>query len=148
MLTWLAILSNGAGGLLVAFIIKYADNILRGFAQAIAIILGALGSYAFFGFELQVRRPVRTRGVLVRRHSPERTPPCLRRAPPPARARSTHPSTPATPRPPFPSQLPFLVGVCLVIGAVFLYGGKHQTPCEIADALAASCREKEATLLG
>ena len=49
---WLAVAMNGAGGLLVAVIIKYADNILRCFAQALAIILGSIGSYFLFGFEL------------------------------------------------------------------------------------------------
>ena len=43
---------NSIGGLLVAVIIKYADNILRCFAQALAIIFGSLGSYFLFNFEL------------------------------------------------------------------------------------------------
>ena len=32
--------------------IKYADNILRGFAQALALIIGALGSWVLFEFQL------------------------------------------------------------------------------------------------
>ena len=36
----------------VAVTIKYADNILRGFAQALALIIGALGSYVLFEFHL------------------------------------------------------------------------------------------------
>ena len=36
----------------VAVTIKYADNILRGFAQALALIIGALGSYMLFEFHL------------------------------------------------------------------------------------------------
>ena len=40
------------GGLLVGLVMKYADNILRGFAQGFAILLGALGSYMLFGLEL------------------------------------------------------------------------------------------------
>lgn len=40
---WAVVASNAFGGLLVAVTIKYADNIMRGFAQAIALIVGALG---------------------------------------------------------------------------------------------------------
>jgi len=35
----------------VAVTIKYADNIIRGFAQAVAIIVGAVGSHFLFGFQ-------------------------------------------------------------------------------------------------
>ena len=48
--TWGVVGMNVAGGLLVAVTIKYADNILRGFAQAVAIILGAVGSHFLFSF--------------------------------------------------------------------------------------------------
>ena len=41
---WAVVGMNAFGGLLVAVTIKYADNILRGFAQAVAIIFGALGA--------------------------------------------------------------------------------------------------------
>jgi hypothetical protein len=37
---------NVLGGLLVAVTIKYADNIIRGFAQAVSIIVGAVRSPA------------------------------------------------------------------------------------------------------
>ena len=46
---WLSVWTNALGGLLVAVTIKYADNILRGFAQALAIIMGAIGSHIVFG---------------------------------------------------------------------------------------------------
>ena len=46
---WLCVYCNALGGLLVAVTIKYADNILRGFAQALAIIMGAIGSHFIFG---------------------------------------------------------------------------------------------------
>jgi len=48
--TWGVVGMNVLGGLLVAVTIKYADNIIRGFAQAVAIIFGAVGSYFLFGF--------------------------------------------------------------------------------------------------
>ena len=40
------------GGILVAVTIKYADNILRGFAQGLALIVGALGSWLLFSFQV------------------------------------------------------------------------------------------------
>merc|ERR1719281_254316 len=48
---WLMVLNNAAGGLCVAFVIKYADNILKGFACALATIVAAVASVYFFGFE-------------------------------------------------------------------------------------------------
>mmetsp|Transcript_14946 Transcript_14946/g.19630 ORF Transcript_14946/g.19630 Transcript_14946/m.19630 type:complete len:359 (-) Transcript_14946:873-1949(-) len=49
---WVMVLNNAAGGLCVAFVIKYADNILKGFACALATIVATLASVPLFGFEL------------------------------------------------------------------------------------------------
>ena len=43
---------NGLGGLLVAATMKYADNIVKCFAAALAILSGTLLSVPIFGFEL------------------------------------------------------------------------------------------------
>mmetsp|Transcript_1166 Transcript_1166/g.2280 ORF Transcript_1166/g.2280 Transcript_1166/m.2280 type:complete len:168 (+) Transcript_1166:2-505(+) len=51
-ITWCVVGMNVLGGLLVAVTIKYADNIIRGFAQAVAIIFGAMGSYLLFDFHI------------------------------------------------------------------------------------------------
>ena len=40
------------GGMLVAAVMKFAGNILRNFAQACAIIVGGLGSWGLFGFQI------------------------------------------------------------------------------------------------
>eukprot|EP00929_Paragymnodinium_shiwhaense_P001422 TRINITY_DN10165_c0_g1_i1.p1 TRINITY_DN10165_c0_g1~~TRINITY_DN10165_c0_g1_i1.p1 ORF type:complete len:391 (+),score=94.46 TRINITY_DN10165_c0_g1_i1:119-1291(+) len=50
--TWSLVLNNAIGGLLVAMVIKYADNLLRGFASAIATINCAVLSVFCFSFEL------------------------------------------------------------------------------------------------
>jgi len=53
--TWGCVFFQAMGGILVAVTIKYADNILRGFAQGLALIVGALGSWLFFGFQITAR---------------------------------------------------------------------------------------------
>jgi UDP-sugar transporter A1/2/3 len=49
---WLIVMLNGLGGLLVAATMKYADNIVKCFAAALAILSGTLLSVPIFGFEL------------------------------------------------------------------------------------------------
>jgi len=44
------VVSNAVGGLLVAIVIKYADNILRGFSSAVATINACILSVFCFGF--------------------------------------------------------------------------------------------------
>merc|ERR1712107_128367 len=44
-----AVLNNAFGGLLVAVIIKYADNIIKCFGTTVAIILTVFISSVFFG---------------------------------------------------------------------------------------------------
>jgi UDP-sugar transporter A1/2/3 len=48
--TWLSVVWQALGGLLVAITVLHADNILRGFAQAFALIVGAFGSWVIFDF--------------------------------------------------------------------------------------------------
>ncbi|XP_071536088.1 UDP-N-acetylglucosamine transporter-like [Panulirus ornatus] len=43
---------NAIGGLLVAMVIKYADNILKGFVTSLAIIISTVFSVFMFGFEI------------------------------------------------------------------------------------------------
>ena len=45
---WITISVQSFGGLLVAVVIKYADNLLKGFATSIAIILSCIFSIYFF----------------------------------------------------------------------------------------------------
>merc|ERR1712151_1027036 len=48
-MVWCAILNNAFGGLLVAVIIKYADNIIKCFGTTVAIVLTVFISSVFFG---------------------------------------------------------------------------------------------------
>lgn len=50
--TWLVVSQVSAGGLLVGLIMKYADNVVKGFATSLSIILSSLVSWWLpaFGF--------------------------------------------------------------------------------------------------
>jgi len=50
-IVWSVVVVNGLGGLLVAATMKYADNIVKCFATALAIVVGAILSVPIFGFE-------------------------------------------------------------------------------------------------
>ncbi|KAF9282768.1 hypothetical protein BGZ68_005754, partial [Mortierella alpina] len=50
-ITWLVITNQALGGLLVAIVVKYADNILKGFATSLSIIISGMISVYFFDFE-------------------------------------------------------------------------------------------------
>lgn len=43
---WMAVLLNSLGGLVVAMVVKYADNVTKGFATSVSIVLTALVSIA------------------------------------------------------------------------------------------------------
>ena len=51
-LVWSVISIQALGGLLVAVVIKYADNILKGFACSVSIIVSAICAYFIFEFEI------------------------------------------------------------------------------------------------
>lgn len=47
--TWFVIILQAFGGLLVAAVVKYADNILKGFATSVSIVFSSIISYYFIG---------------------------------------------------------------------------------------------------
>lgn len=51
---YLIVLQAG-GGLIVAMVVKYADNILKGFATSLAIIISCVASMYMFQFQLTVQ---------------------------------------------------------------------------------------------
>ncbi|KAG0242986.1 hypothetical protein BGX31_011389 [Mortierella sp. GBA43] len=51
LITWIVVINQALGGLLVAIVVKYADNILKGFATSLSIIISGLISVYFFDFE-------------------------------------------------------------------------------------------------
>lgn len=51
-LVWIIVILQGFGGLVVAVVVKYADNILKGFATSFAIVFSAVASVYIFAFEV------------------------------------------------------------------------------------------------
>ncbi|KAI6191060.1 UDP-galactose translocator [Aphelenchoides bicaudatus] len=49
-LVWVMTFTNSVGGLLISIVMKYADNILKAYAQSVAIVGAALGSWLLFDF--------------------------------------------------------------------------------------------------
>ncbi|XP_006002435.1 UDP-galactose translocator isoform X1 [Latimeria chalumnae] len=53
-MVWGVILNQAFGGLLVAVVVKYADNILKGFATSFSIIVSTVLSVYLFGFHIDL----------------------------------------------------------------------------------------------
>ena len=49
---WATVLTQVFGGLLTAIVIKHADNILKGFATSLSIVLSFMASVALFGYSV------------------------------------------------------------------------------------------------
>lgn len=52
---WYLIALQAGGGLVVAMVVKYADNILKGFATSLAIIISCVASIYLFDFQLSAQ---------------------------------------------------------------------------------------------
>lgn len=52
---WCVVALNSIGGLMVAVVVKYADNILKGFATSAAIVLSSIASVYFFDFHMSLQ---------------------------------------------------------------------------------------------
>ncbi|XP_046978570.1 UDP-N-acetylglucosamine transporter isoform X1 [Vanessa cardui] len=57
---WYLVVLQAAGGLIVAVVVKYADNILKGFATSVAIIISCIVSIYIFDFQLTVQFAIGT----------------------------------------------------------------------------------------
>jgi UDP-sugar transporter A1/2/3 len=51
-MVWTATIVHSVGGLIVALVVKHADNILKGFATSSAIVLSCIVSMLLFDFQL------------------------------------------------------------------------------------------------
>ena len=50
--TWMTIVNQALAGLIVAMVVKYSDNILKGFATSISIIVSCIVSKFIFHFQV------------------------------------------------------------------------------------------------
>ena len=62
---WATVSIQVLGGLITAIVIKYSDNILKGFATSLSIVLSFLASVALFGFRITPSFVIGSSTVLV-----------------------------------------------------------------------------------
>ncbi|CBY25214.1 UDP-galactose transporter [Caenorhabditis elegans] len=62
---WVTVAINAFGGLVVAVVIKYADNILKAFATSLAIVLNCIAAYFLFNFRPSILFLVGASGVIA-----------------------------------------------------------------------------------
>lgn len=55
LFVWYLVVLQAGGGLLVAVVVKYADNILKGFATSLAIVISCVASIYLFAFNLTLQ---------------------------------------------------------------------------------------------
>lgn len=55
LFVWYLVVLQACGGLLVAMVVKYADNILKGFATSLAIMITSVASIYLFNFNLTLQ---------------------------------------------------------------------------------------------
>ncbi|KAF8945924.1 hypothetical protein BGZ46_005914 [Entomortierella lignicola] len=65
LMTWMVVANQALGGLLVAIVVKYADNILKGFATSLAIIVSGFISVYFFDFRPSLQYMIGTLVVIL-----------------------------------------------------------------------------------
>lgn len=53
--TWVLVILQAGGGLLVAAVIKYADNVLKGLATGVSVVLSSTLSMLIFGTPLSIQ---------------------------------------------------------------------------------------------
>lgn len=54
-LVWSVIIQQAVGGLVVAVVVKFADNILKGFATSLSIIISCIAAVFLFGFTITIQ---------------------------------------------------------------------------------------------
>jgi len=52
---WIMVVNNAIGGMIVTLVVKYADNIQRGFATSLATVFATVGAVFLFGFVIRAQ---------------------------------------------------------------------------------------------
>ncbi|KAJ9600858.1 hypothetical protein L9F63_000970 [Diploptera punctata] len=55
LFVWYLVVLQAGGGLVVAMVVKYADNILKGFATSLAIVISCIASIYLFDFHITLQ---------------------------------------------------------------------------------------------
>lgn len=55
LFVWYLVVLQAGGGLIVAMVVKYADNILKGFATSLAIVISCVASIYLFNFDITLQ---------------------------------------------------------------------------------------------
>ena len=94
--TWACVLLSALGGLLTAVVVRYTDNIIKGFAVSISIILTAVFSMFLFGTQLNLAFATGVGGVIISvfTYSEEDPPPQSTPVPPPLTLSVIYPAAP------------------------------------------------------
>ena len=64
-LVWSVIIQQAVGGLIVAVVVKFADNILKGFATSLSIIISCIAAVFLFRFTITVNFTIGAALVMV-----------------------------------------------------------------------------------
>ena len=51
ILVWIVILNQALGGLLVAIVVRYSNQVIKGFTLSLAVLLSCIFSILFFNFQ-------------------------------------------------------------------------------------------------
>ena len=120
------VLLNAAGGLVVAVVVKYGDNVLKNFTTSCSVILGTLISVFLFDFQLTLQAR-----CLPPSHSHHlyhlTTPPSPPPAPPPPAPPYLHPSIHHHPNTHL-RTCQFVWGAALVMLSAYMYGTLIDSP--------------------
>ena len=65
IVVWIIISLQAFSGLLIAVVVKYADNILKGFATSAAIVISCVASMYLFDFQLSAQFVIGSTLVIV-----------------------------------------------------------------------------------
>ena len=64
-LVWAVVVQQATGGLIVAVVVRYADNILKGFATSLSIILSCIAAVFLFDYSITVNFSIGAALVIV-----------------------------------------------------------------------------------
>lgn len=79
VMVWFVVIQQALGGIIVSLVVKYADNILKGFSTSLSIIISCVASVFLFSYTITLQFVIGTTLVILAiylygRYQPEVTP--------------------------------------------------------------------------